>query len=690
MKGSGRMFFILGLSFVLLAAGGIVAEGANAPRNRERYSDEERYYIAQKGRVFSVDDARVKELAALLPVKPQGFGRGISNRAAWDRLAQCEPCRKIIAEAEALLEEPIPQFDAELFKDYYRKNAADDHDQRMRERRNRLDALVKAECLENKGRFLKPIEDVIEVYATDITWVNQGHDINFYNIDGLRYEIELRVAELAGRLATIDYILGDKLSDLTRQLIRREVNKRALGPFLAMLSTGEKRAFWLERTSNWNAVCLSGVTEAALTLLESPQERAMVLAAVEHYIQHYIRGFIDDGYCVEGISYWNFGFGNYITLAQTIKEATNGQIDMLSNAGVSPAIAKNAAETAAILNKAPAKIRKIAQMPFRLEMLPGIYPYFSDCKFGYTPDERNVAFVSRRYGFGHEDRFFTQKAFSEPYCGYDFDILASLGKHPKGESDEPPPTPPIKLQRTWFDKHGVLICRPGPEKQCRMAVALKGGHNDEEKHNHNDVGTFVVAVGNESLIVDPGLELYSPRSVGRNRYDSAALSSHGHCAPVVAGKLQKYGRDAEAKVLKTEFTDVQDTLVFDISSAYEVETLQKLQRTYVYSRRGAGELTVTDEVHFSRPERFGTALITFSQWRRISPRVLLIQGEKEMLRVEIAVNPAAQIEIAATTIEENYPTETLPTRLGINLKDPVEKCTISIKIYPGAAELTNP
>jgi len=603
-----------------------------------------------------VTDERVKELAALLPDKPQGFGRPISHRDAWDRLAQYTPCRKVIVEAEKLLGEAIPQFDQELFKAYFRTGGNREHDQRMGLRRQRLDTLVKAECLENKGRFVRTIEEYIKAICGDVTWVSQGHDINFYNIDGLRYEIELRTAELARKLATIDYVLGDKLTDSTRRLIRQEVNKRALEPFLAMLRTGEKRAFWLERTSNWNAVCLSGVAGAALTLLESPEERALVLAGVEHYIQNYLKGFIDDGFCVEGISYWNFGFRNYIVLAQTIKEATGGRIDMLEGA----------------------KIRKVAQMPFRVEMLPGVYPYFSDCRFGYRPEERTLAFVSRRYGLGYQTY---EQAFSEPYCGYDMDILSSLCNSQRVEADEPPP---IEMRRTWFDKHGVVICRPGPEKACRIAVAVKGGHNDEEKHNHNDVGTFVVAAGKESLIIDPGLELYTARSTSPNRYDSKILSSYGHCVPVVAGQFQSQGRKAQARVVKTEFTPNKDTLVLEISSAYPVTQLEKLQRTYTYRRDGAGSLTVVDEVGFSEPQSFGTALITLSQWEQLDSDSLLMRGEAERLQVDIEAS--GEFEIEANEIHENMPNDLVPIRLGINLKKPVREAAIKVTIYPAQAE----
>ena len=37
----------------------------------------------------------------------------------------------------------------------------------------------------------------------------------------------------------------------------------------------------------------------------------------------------------------------------------------------------------------------------------------------------------------------------------------------------------------------------------RLGVALKGGHNAEH-HNHNDVGSYVVALAGTTPLLDPG------------------------------------------------------------------------------------------------------------------------------------------------------------------------------------------
>ena len=113
----------------------------------------------------------------------------------------------------------------------------------------------------------------------------------------------------------------------------------------------------------------------------------------------------------------------------------------------------------------------------------------------------------------------------------------------------------------------------------------------------------------------------------------------------------------------------------DDKSAYDVPQLSKLERTFVYRRSGSGSLTVTDEVVFSRPCAFGTALVTFDKWRKLSDSSLMIYDQQEALHVEIAVSGAG-FEISGGR---------MPTRLGIKLSGPVTHAVISLTIAPAAA-----
>ena len=109
--------------------------------------------------------------------------------------------------------------------------------------------------------------------------------------------------------------------------------------------------------------------------------------------------------------------------------------------------------------------------------------------------------------------------------------------------------------------------------------------------------------------------------------------------------------------------------------------LEKLQRKFVYCRRDSGSLTVTDEVVFSKPCDFGTALITFNEWQQLSDSSLVIRDMDKALRVDIEVS-GAEFKIKPETIKEDLSGRRLPARLGINLAKPVRRAVINLIIKP--------
>ena len=59
--------------------------------------------------------------------------------------------------------------------------------------------------------------------------------------------------------------------------------------------------------------------------------------------------------------------------------------------------------------------------------------------------------------------------------------------------------------------------RSTPEPQRGLTLAAKGGHNGES-HNHNDVGSFIVAVDGVPAVADAGRPTYTAQTFGPDRY----------------------------------------------------------------------------------------------------------------------------------------------------------------------------
>jgi len=605
--------------------------------------------------VEKLDENRIEDIAGLLSEKPRGFGSPVTDRDSWGKLSRNDSFKEVISEAEKLLQEPIPDQPDELYLDYSRTGNRTRWQKVSGLRRGRIRTLVLAECLENKGRFMPASEEIVRVLCSERTWVMPAHDAKLTNFNGTSVDIDLGSSALGWSLATADYLLADKISPEVRKLIRDNLDRRIFTPYQDMVLGKREQNWWLTGTNNWNAVCLAGVTGSALAVIDSSRTRAFFVVAAEKYSKNFLQGFTDDGYCSEGLGYWNYGFGYYIMLSEMIYQATGGKVDLLQDR----------------------KAKQAATFGANIEILNGVYPAFADCSIDARPSPQLMYFVSRRVGLGLRslEEIDPASAGGALYHSmmYSFPNSASRTSPSQGTSQGPG-------IRSWFEQGGVLICRPGPNSSSRLAVALKGGHN-QEHHNHNDVGSFVVVLGDKPLLLDPGSEVYTARTFSGRRYESNVLNSFGHPVPVVAGKLQRTGSQARGRVVRQNFTDSNDTLVLDISSAYDVPELKKLECKFVYSRLGSGSLSVTDEVAFSQPRDFGTALITFSQWKQLSPSSLVIYVKKEALRVDIKV-AGAEFEVRAENIREDLSVNKQPTRLGINLKSPVTEAVVSLTVTP--------
>lgn len=601
-----------------------------------------------------LDPARLEAVAKMLPAQPVGLGKPASDRATWAKLGEIEAVKRNLATAERFLKEPLPEQPDELFLEFSRTGNRTNWQTVSGRRRGRLSPLVLAECLEYKGRFLPALEELLKALCAEKTWVMPAHDGRLMNFEGRGVDIDLASSALGWHLATTDWLLGDKLTPATRALLRERVNHFVIEPYLAQIRGKTGLNWWLLTTNNWNAVCLAGVTGTCLTLLENPTERAEVVVAAEHYSENFLKGFPSDGYCTEGLGYWDYGFGNYVLLCETLWQATGGQADPF----LRPA------------SKMP------AQFGARIQIINGVAPAFADCSVNARPDATTMWYGNQRFGLG-------LAGYGKLDPGWVAgDLIRAMMFLLLNSTDKPAPAAAGDTGpglRTWFDQAGILIGRPQPGSDCLMGVALKGGHNAEH-HNHNDLGSYVVVLGDRPVLLDPGAEVYTRRTFSAQRYDSKLLNSYGHPVPVIAGKLQEPGADRKALIVRADLTDAADTLELDITSAYAVPDLKRLTRTFVYSRAGQGQLTITDHVVCATPRTFGTAVLTLGKVQIQDDKSLLIWDTDQAVKVTLDTGGRDY----TLTTEEIKEDGAHPQRVGINLTAPVTEATVKVTVTPTA------
>jgi len=594
--------------------------------------------------VVPPDMNRVKQIAALLNEKPSGFGNPCSDRATWNALKGSDKYISLLKEADLLLTKEMPAFDTDLYMGIFTKGDSQSGKDMLNQRLRWLVILCWAECLENNGKYLPKLEIVIRELLNQKTWVNpRNYSEKTYG--GL---VELSTASYAHNLAQASYLLGGKLGEATRKAILDELYIRAFNPVIATLNGKDKNHSWLTVTNNWNAVCLSGVTGAALTVIPDKTERARFVAIAERYIQNFIAGFHSDGYCSEGIGYYNYGFGRFINLRENVFKATGGSIDFFNNT----------------------KIKNIAGFLPNMEIINGTYPAIGDCPVDPRPGKNIVYYVSRNLDMG------LSNYDNASFLGAKSDLVADvMYVFPNTASKKKP----VKSQhvyggiRSYFNAAGILTVRPDPAGKGNMGAVLKGGNNNEH-HNHNDLGSYTIAVGDEVMMGDPGLIPYTAKTFGPDRYDYKTLDSYGHPVPLIAGQEQQPGKQAQAKIIRADFTDARDDFEMDITSAYKLEGLKSIIRKFGYQRKDAITLEVKDEFAFDTPQTFETAIITRARWKQNAQGQIIFEGKKGKLLA--TVNTPGGFKIKEETISEE---NSIPyTRLGIVLNQPAATGTFTI------------
>ena len=624
----------------------ITARGDSPPYNAARY----------RGYPASPAGASLEERTAffrkLVTPEVTGFGEPAADREFWGRIGSNPDFASIVPSGEGSMKMELPELPDDLFLDFTRTGNRYRYQSPRSRRRSILTNMVLAECVENDGRFIERIEEAVRTICSEKTWVLPAHDSKLTNFNETLVTIDLGSSTTAIGLSQTDWLLRDKLSPEIRSLIRERVEHFIFKPFMAMHNGDRVPHWWMtERTNNWTSVCMSGVISSAFSLIDSPDIRAQYLEAAEKYGPYYILSLSDDGNCSEGLAYWNYGYSYYLVMVEAARKATNGAWDMLDDN----------------------KQKRTSAYPMNVEIMPGVYPSFADCRTDTKPGFRFIRYLNRRYQFGMdylEDKPDSPGSFLM-FCVFDLD-------NPYAERAKLSPEEYSIPLRSSFEDADVYIFRA--EKENGLSVALKGGHNAEQ-HNHNDLGSYVVALEGHATLLDPGGEVYTKRTFSSKRYDSDVLNSFGHPVPRINGQLQKTGREYEARVLDKQSNDIEETVAMDISGAYDIQSLDKLERTFVFSRRGNGAFTVTDNVEFSEAGQFENALITFDNWHSIDDNTIEVGDGKSRMRVTIDTD-GEPFRLETVTIDEDMQVKTQPVRIGIVLINPVKTARVSVKIEP--------
>jgi len=379
--------------------------------------------------------------------------------------------------------------------------------------------------------YLEDLENVLAVILEEYTWVLPAH--NLLKDNTFDYTIiDLFAAETGFYLSETLYVFNDKLSKDIKYRIKTELKKRIIDNY------ENRDQLWYDIKNNWAAVCAGGV---GITYMYAfPERFEKVKDRLFKTMECYLIGTREDGVTPEGVGYWVYGFGFFICFFDLYNQLY----------GEYPEILKQN------------KILNTLKYIDNARLGGDCYLPFSDGGYRKTYVHASVSYAAKRL-FG--DNYILPKIdINSEFVAQPetvgksrwLRVLYGVSKFGLGKERE------IEEKTVYYDESQIFI-----HKNKSYSFAAKCGHN-YEMHNHNDVGSFQIVVGDKSAVVDAGPAEYTWRYFNDNefRYSEEAFGagSMGHSVPIVNGKYQSEGVKFCGEVL--EQTDSNFKL--DIAAAY--------------------------------------------------------------------------------------------------------------------------
>ncbi|MDX6354655.1 MAG: hypothetical protein QOF98_1558 [Streptomyces sp.] len=514
---------------------------------------------------------------------------------------------RVTAAAAASLGLPWPGLPASLFARFARDGDRSGYQEPAFARRARLAWAVLAtamspqsatavspEAVSRKDAFVDEVLDGVWSLCEETTWAWPAHDFRVLGPEhGLLPDpdhptVDLGASGTAVLLALTDAIVGDELDrhdPLVRRRLRREVSVRVLRPYLERDEWG-----WFDGTTaklnNWNPWIHSELLLATALTEESDDRRTALVCRILQGLENYLQATPQDGGCDEGPHYWWRAGASLFECLETVTSLLGTDAGVFSHP----------------------LIRAMARYPVSTWIGNGWAVNFAD---GPARPRETAPALLYRYGLrtGQPEVSAHARALREgadpalPGADEPFDLRRTLDALLDTEWQVAPPAAFPLPGHTWLPDTQVLVARAEPGSGQGLLVAAKGGHNDES-HNHNDVGTFIISLDTQPLVIDAGVGTYRRETFGKERYGIWSMTSEYHNVPVVNGVGQPPGSRFRASSVAGHRSGEVDELTCDLATAYPPEAkLETWLRTVRLVRGGDERVEVDDAWRCQSPPR---------------------------------------------------------------------------------------
>ncbi len=483
-------------------------------------------------------------------------------------------------------------------------------------KRERLVIFTTAALLYNRKEDINALEDTIWAICDEYTWVLPAHTTDLGDCYD-RSVIDLFSAETGFALAEIYYLLGEKLDIKIRRRILDSVEERIFVPYLS------RNYYWETNQANWAAVCAGSVGATFIYL--APDRFENIQSRIINTLKTFLKGFGTDGVCVEGIGYWNYGFGYFTYFSQLLYEFTDGKENLFEI----PICRKVA------LFQQNAFLRKNFTISFSDgSQTSGILPGLTQKLFDIYGSDIKMPLLDYSAFDDDSHRF---AAYLRNFFWTDTRAIHSLDKN----------------KETYYKSAGWYICN-----NSELSLAAKAGHNDEP-HNHNDVGSFCLVCDDGQVLCDFGCGEYNRDYFDpEKRYTILCNSSLGHNLPIINSSPQSPGKEHSGKVIYAK----DGVFSCEIAGAYDNCGLSSLTR----------KLTINNNI-FELNDRY---IFDNNSQNKVTERFVTMHKPEQtgniikILGYTLEYNPKCTPVISEDKLTDHFGTERIMYFIDFNLVNP--------------------
>lgn len=511
---------------------------------------------------------------------------GYSRRELWQEL-DGEVLERLIGNGDTTLRESWPELPLSLYLDFSRTGNRAPFELPYFRRRALLIRLVQAYCAgSDTPEMLDGIIDSLDGICGEFSWVVPAHNWpHSNNLPPAEADtVDLFAANTASLLAMTLHLLKEPLVEAVPRLVEkveRECIDRCIKPYMENdwnWYMGFHKLEGFGPLNNWNPWITSNFLHT-LFLISSdqyPVEEGVKRAVV--ILNNYLAVLSPDGGCNEGPAYWNHAVGSLFDCLDILEFASEGAASLFSDPW----------------------LKKTASYLERMHIDGDYFINFADCsgrldelpfgligRIGDIVGNESMKALSRSVGKKNWDNHSNKDIHVEAFSS--FRLVRDLFFTPRSEEISESEKP----ERDSFEDLQIAIFR---DKSSGLTMACKGGHNDES-HNHNDIGQFVIYGDGLPLLIDPGVGDYKRETFNHMRYTIWTMQSQWHNLPRINGFDQKEGETFRSD----DFQIDGDRVSIGLAGAYPREAGVSSCVRSLYFNRDKSSVELTDTCCFENP-----------------------------------------------------------------------------------------